>query len=67
MATSEAQKRATRKYQARTQVELNLKMNKETEQDIIDWLNRQESKRGAVKALIRKEIKREEITQRDLT
>ena len=54
--TSEAQKRANQRYKERTRVQFNMDLNKETEADIIDWLESQDSKRGAVKELIRKAI-----------
>lgn len=53
---SEAQKRAYKKYKDRTRVQFNIDLNSETESDIIDWLDRQDNKRGAVKELIRKAI-----------
>ena len=33
-----------------------MKLNKATDEDILDWLSRQESKQGAIKQLIRNEI-----------
>ena len=53
---SEAQKRAYKKYKDRTRKQFNIDLNSETESDIIDWLDRQDNKRGAVKELIRKAI-----------
>lgn len=55
--TSEAQKRANQRYKERTRVQFNMDLNRETEADIIDWLESQDSKRGAVKELIRKAIR----------
>ena len=54
---SEAQKRANQRYKERTRVQFNMDLNRETESDIIDWLESQDSKRGAVKELIRKAIR----------
>lgn len=62
---SDAQKRAIEKYRAKFgRVQFNMDLNPETEKGIIDWLSRQESKRGAVKALIRKAISDELQTKR---
>ena len=55
--TSEAQKRANQRYKERTRVQFNMDLNRETEFDIIEWLECQDSKRGAVKELIRKAIR----------
>lgn len=54
--TSEAQKQAQARYDADNTVRVSLKLNKRTDQDIIMWLNRQDSKQGAVKQLIRQEL-----------
>jgi hypothetical protein len=35
-----------------------MKLNTGTDQDILAWLDRQESKQGAIKQLIREEIRR---------
>lgn len=57
--TSEAQKRAIQKYREKTgRVQFNMDLNPTTERDLIDWINAQEDKRGAVKRLIRAEITR---------
>lgn len=62
---SEAQKRAIERYREKVgRVQFNMDLNPETEKDIIDWLSRQESKRGAVKGLIRKAISDELQTKR---
>ena len=37
---------------------LRMKLNTGTDQDILAWLDRQESKQGAIKQLIREEIRR---------
>ena len=55
MAT-EAQKKAVRKYDAANTVQLHLKLNKKTDADIIDILNRKESIQGYIKQLIRQDI-----------
>ena len=33
-----------------------MKLNKESDEDILEWLSRQDSKQGAIKQLIRAEI-----------
>lgn len=38
-------------------VMVSIKLNKNTDQDIIDWLGRQPSRQGAIKQLIRAAIK----------
>lgn len=53
---SEAQKRAYKKYKERTRIQFNIDLNSKTESDIIEWLDQQDNKRGAVKELIRKAI-----------
>ena len=54
---TEAQKRAIQKYRDKTgRVQFNMDLNPQTEQDIIDWLNRQPKKRKAVKDLIRRDM-----------
>ena len=59
MATSEALKRAQKKYdEAHRDNYKNffIKCNKQTESDIIEWLEKQPNKQGIIKELIRKEI-----------
>lgn len=57
MAT-EAQKRASAKYDAENTVQLKIKLNKKTDKDIIDRLSEVEQKATYVKALIRDDIKK---------
>lgn len=54
--TSESQVRAQARYDASHTVRISLKLNIRTDRDIITWLQRQESKQGAIKQLIRKKI-----------
>ncbi len=54
--TSESQVRAQAKYDAAHTVRVSLKLNIRTDQDIIIWLQRQVSKQGAIKQLIREKI-----------
>lgn len=55
--TTEAQRRAVAKYDAENTVKILLKLNKKTDADILDWLDRQKSKQGAIKRLIRESMK----------
>jgi len=48
------------KYDKANTVKLSLKLNKKTDEDVLTWLNSQESKQGAIKKLIRKAIKEKE-------
>lgn len=56
--TSEAQIRATKKYDEENTVRLSLKLNKTTDADILDKLGEVESKQGYIKELIRRDLKR---------
>lgn len=54
--TTEARRRATAKYDRENTVQVSLKLNKRTDSDILEWLERCSSKQGAIKALIREAI-----------
>ena len=60
--TSEAQKRATQKYDAANTTQFHLKLNNGTDADIIDRLNeiagQPGGKQGYIKWLIRQDIKK---------
>ena len=56
MPRTEAQKRASAEFNKRKTVQVALRLNIETEKDIIDQLNRVPSKMGYIKELIRKDI-----------
>lgn len=56
--TSDAQNRAVRKYDQQNTIQYHLKLNLNTDKDIIDKLNSVESKQGYIKELIRQDIKR---------
>ena len=58
MAETEAQKRARERYEAKTKVQILLKLNKNTDSDILLKLDKVENKQGYIKQLIRKDIKR---------
>lgn len=55
---TEAQKRAIDKYQKANVRRYVLKVNKNTEQDIIEFLDGLKSVNGEIKRLIREEIKK---------
>lgn len=54
--TSEAQKRAVAKYNAANIVQVALRLNRNTDQDIIEALENAPSKQGYIKDLIRADI-----------
>lgn len=56
---SEAQKRAIVKYDKAHTKQIKLKLNLETDRDIIEYLDQLENKQGYIKELIRKDIKPE--------
>ena len=57
---SEAKKRADAKYDKEHTIQFKMKLNKVKDAEIIDWLNAQPNKQGAIKDLIKREIKRQE-------
>lgn len=56
MKTTEAQKRATAKYQAKNTRMFTIRLNYNTDQDIIDKMEQVESMSGYIKKLIRQDI-----------
>ena len=56
MPSTDAQKRASAEYNKKKTVQIALRLNVETEKDIIDQLNKVPSKMGYIKELIRKDI-----------
>ena len=58
MTTTEAQKRAVKKYEAQNTIQVHLKLNIRTDPDIIKKLESVESKQGYIKELIRRDIAR---------
>lgn len=56
--TSQAQKNATAKYDAQNTIQIHLKLNVNTDKDIIDKLNAVENKQGYIKELIRRDLGR---------
>lgn len=57
MAETEAQKRARKKYEAKTKVQVLLKLNRNTDKDILAKLERVTNKQGYIKKLIRADLK----------
>lgn len=55
MAT-EAQKKASARYDAKNTKPIYLKLNKNTDADILDHLDSMENKQGYIKELIRKDM-----------
>ena len=58
MKTTEAQKRAIEKYQKANIRRVVLKLNKNTDKDIITFLEGLNNVQGEIKRMIREEIKR---------
>lgn len=56
MATSEAQKRANARYDKANTKQIALKLNKNTDADILAWLEAEQNVQGYIKSLIRKDI-----------
>ena len=63
MKTKEEQTRARTQAQAKYDKShttgFSMKLNTGTDQDILEWLEKQDSKQGAIKQLIREEIRRQ--------
>lgn len=60
----QAHTRAQAKYDKAHTTGFYMKLNLRTDRDILQWFWKQQSKQGAVKALIRKEIERERTSGR---
>lgn len=58
MATSKAQLRAQEKYDKANTIQITLKLNKNTDKDVIEWLYDTGNKQGYIKRLIRADIER---------
>lgn len=63
--STEAEKRASAKYDKEYAKGLYIKLNIRTDQDIIRWLWGQSNKQGRIKELIREDIKRQEVKRKD--
>lgn len=57
---SEAQKRATAKYDRENKVTITVKLNKKTEADLVAFMEGIDNKQGYIKSLIREAMKGEE-------
>lgn len=55
---NESLKKAQKAYQSKCRI-VNIRFNTETETDLIEWLNNQESVGSKIKELIRENIKKE--------
>lgn len=55
--SSEAQRRATAKYDKANKVTVTVKLNRKYDADIIEHLAKQENRQGYLKALIREDMK----------
>lgn len=58
MPETEAQKRAREKYESANCVQIKLKLNKNTDADILKKLNSVPSKQGFIKELLRESLQR---------
>lgn len=54
--STESQIRASVKYNKENTVQISLKLNRSTDADLIDSLNRVKNKQGYIKELIRRDI-----------
>ena len=54
--STESQIKASIKYNKENTVQISLKLNRTTDADLIDSLNRIENKQGYIKGLIRRDI-----------
>lgn len=64
MATSEAQKRATARYQKASPKNVSIRFMP-GDADLLAWLDEQPSKAGYVKALMRADMERRKAAQQD--
>lgn len=62
MPTTEAQRRASKKYDAENTRQIVMKLNTTTDADILDWLDSRPNKQGAIKEAIRERINKKEKT-----
>lgn len=58
MATSEAQKKASAKYNAANTRRVTVKFNLKTDADLVAWLDKQDKMQTAIKAAIREALKK---------
>lgn len=62
MKISEARYRATQKYLREKTKQIGLQLYKNTDEDMIIWLDSQENKQGYIKSLIREDMQRHGFT-----
>ena len=55
---TEAKRRAIKKYDAANTKQIHLKLNKKTDADIIEHLDKQENAQGYIKTVIRKDMEK---------
>ena len=60
IATSEAQRRAKKKWEAKAVNRISVKLHKVNDADILEYINRQKNKNGAIKSALRLAIKNEQ-------
>lgn len=53
---TEAEKKAKIRYDKANTVQLKMKLNRNTDADILAWLEQQDNKQGYIKALIRADM-----------
>lgn len=58
MPSSEAQRKASAKYDAANTVQFKIKLNKNKDGDMIDYLNGLDNRQGHLKNLIREDMKK---------
>ena len=56
---SDARRRASRKYDKENTFPVTVKLNKNTDADIVEWLKNQPNKQGYIKALIKADMKKD--------
>ena len=59
MAITKAQYEAQQKYDQKTAKRYALKFNKITDSDLIEWLEKQDSKQGTIKAALREMMEKD--------
>lgn len=59
--SSDAQRRASAKYDKANARYMTLKLNMKTEADLIEWLNSIDNRQGYIKRLIREDMKKASV------
>ena len=57
--TTEAQRKAQRRYDAKNTVQVHIKLNLRTDKDVLEKLDEVPSKQGYIKRLIREDLAKE--------